>query len=501
MEPKFRQKTKATKGKSTTKRKQSKRWTKPRGGGKVEVEVEVGPMDTTNHTYLENDDIAAHIQEMDRKKSHFSKKYKIFKDEYDKEFAEKAKDKERDYLKKQGLLKEQNALERVNDQMEQKISQQTTAMLGNVLGAAGTGAGKTAVTGANLVKNVLVGVFSSVLAVGKGTAYGINVLGFVSSFLVNTVGNVVGSIMKNVLAAFFKFFFQLVFAILFFVLIILLIVYGASIFTKKSSPNQSSGGGSQSDPGCSSILTDSLNVNISGLTDMFNKDKINQAVNNVKEQILKHKPTFDMMPDYDFTFTNFIKNPMEFGGSFYKTCVNHPAVKNVTSTIATTQESVNSIVGNTNVVKTDRATLSGGRCDNTIMIDTAMIRDKSILPLSMQNAEGAVLNIAVPKNVEWLLPGPSYNNRDIKQLPDSVLKNKGIKEKESITIPWINSGNEYKLSCSDAFFTNYRDQKAEVLIDNVDSHTCSFNISTPVTKFTSAKKRCEEGVNLDVFLP
>jgi hypothetical protein len=497
MEPKYGPKTKTIKGRSTRKRKQLK----SKGGGKVEVEVEVGPMDATNHTYLENDDIGAHIQEMDRKKKHFSEKYKIFKDEYDKEFAEKSKDKERDYLKKQGLLKEQNALERVNDQMEQKISQQTTAMLGNVLGAAGTGAGKTVVTGANLVKNVFVGVFASVLAVGKGTAYGINVLGFVSSFLVNTIGNVAGSIMKNVLAAFFKFFFQLVFAILFFVLIILLIVYGASIFTKKSSPSQSSSSGSPSDPGCSSILTDSLNVNISGLGNLFNKDKITQAVNNVKEQILKQKPTFEMIPDYDFSFTNFVKNPMEFGGSFYKSCVNHPAVKNISSTIATTQESVSNVVGNTNVIKTNRATLSGGRCDNTIIIDTSLIRDKAILPSSMQNSDGAVFNIAIPKNVQWLLPGQSYNNKDIKKIPDSVLKNKGIKEKESITIPWITSGNEYKLSCSDAFFTNFRDQKAEVLIDNIDSHTCSFNITTPVTKYTSSKKRCEEGVNLDVFLP
>lgn len=472
-------------------------------GGKMEAEVEVGPLDTTNHTHMEKPEIAAHIQEMDRKKVHLSDKYKIFKDEYDKEFAEKAKDKEREYQKKQGLLKEQSALDRVNEQMEQRISEKTTAMLGSVLGAAGNTAGTSVLTGANFVKNILVGVFASILAIGKGTAYGIDVIGFVTSFTINKVGSVVGSITKNILSSFFKFFFQLVFAILFFVLIILLIVYGASIFTKKSSSSQKSGGGANmTDPGCSSILTDSLNVNISGLSNMFNKDKITQAVNNAKQQILKHKPEFEMIPEYDFTFRNFIKNPATFSSSLYKVCANHPAVRNVTSTIATTQESVNSIVGiEPNFPKTDRAKFPTGRCDNTIIIDTSLINDKSTLPSSLQNAEATILNVAIPKHIEWLLPGSSYNGKDFKKLPDAVLTKNGINEKTSITIPWVNSGNEYKLSCSDAYFTKHPEQKADVLIDNADSHTCSFNITTPVTKFTTPKKRCESGVNLDVFLP
>ncbi len=498
---------KKPKPKAKVKTKQLRRAKALLKGGKPEVEVEIGPFDTTNHTHLEKDDIAVHIRDMDRKKTNLATKYKIFKDEYDKEFAEKSKDKEKEFLKKQGLLKEQNSLERINDQMEQKISQQTTAMLGSVLGSAGSTAGKSVLTGANLVKNILVGIFATVLAIGKGTAYGINVIGFVTSFTINTVGNVTGSIMKNILASLFKFLFQLIFAILFFVLIILLIVYGASIFTKKSGGSNEGGSKGASDPGCSSILTDSLNVNISGLSNIFNKDKIIQTVNNAKEQILKHKPKFDMIPEYDYTFTNFIKNPKQFSTSLYKMCTNHPAVKNVAATIITTQQSVNNVVGNgDNIIRSERAVLRTGRCDNTLMIDTSLINDKTILPSQIQTSEGIVYNMAIPKHIKWLLPGTSYNNKDIKKLPSELLDKKddkgiSINDKKSITIPWNKVGNEYELSCSDAYFTNNPSEKANVLIDNTDPLTCSFNIGTPVTKVTAGKKRCESGVNLDAFLP
>jgi hypothetical protein len=475
------------------------------GASGPEVEVKVGPLDTVNHKYLKKDDITTHIQDMDRTRTSLDANYKIYKDAYDKERQEKARDKQRDFLKSQGLLKEQSELDKINMRMDQQISEKTTAMLGNVLGSAGTAGQQAVMGGYTLVSSLLVGVFSTVLALGKGTAYGINVIGFVSGFLINTVGSVIGSLMKNVFYWFFKFAFQLIFAIIFFVLIILLCVYGVSIFTKKSSPKKASGGGPGNDPGCSSILTDSLNVNISGL-------KITNAVENAKQRILEHKPTFDFIPDYDFSFTNFIKNPAEFSSSFFTMCANHPAVKktvrSVRSTVNNTQESVNSLTGNaSSVVLTDRTPLATGRCDNSINIDTKLLDKKSIIPGEIRNSDGTVLNIAIPKNIEWLIPeSASYNNRDITKLPKSLLDKKdasgvSLNDRKSITIPWVQTGNEYRLSCGNAYFSNNPNEKADILIDNDDLQTCTFNNSSLASTVTESKKRCNDsGLSLDTYL-
>jgi hypothetical protein len=462
-------------------------------GGTQPVQIIEGPLDTAVHRYLQNDDIEAHVQEMGEKKSMFDQKFKEYKEEYD----EKAT-----YLNQERLIKDKDfrdKLEReemkkmLNEVAEREISAKSTEMLGHVLGSAGSTAGNVVHDLGSMIQNIFKAVFHTSIAAGQTGAYGLDRLGLTAKFATTAVGNIAGKFMETAGTWFAKFFFQLIFAIAFFVFIILLIVYGVSILTKpKDSGEGAAGGGSSSsngiNAGCSSILTDSLNINLSGIKNFFNPERIQDEVEKRKQQLLQHKPKFDLTPDYDFSF----KNPFEFMSSFSTAVSNNPTVKKtmrrVTSTVASTQENVSIFAGNgSGIVTSNRVKLPEGRTDNIILIDTNLIQNKRVLSQEIRpNSRNKVEASFIPKNIEWIMPEDT--GTDYSKLPPELLKHENLKNKNKIIVPWKKAGNEYKLSCSDAYFDGTA-IKADILTDSEDGKSCIFNKITPV--FTDKEKyRC-----------
>jgi hypothetical protein len=75
-----------------------------------------------------------------------------------------------------------------------------------------------------------------------------------------------------------------------------------------------------------------------------------------------------------------------------------------------------------------------------------------------------------------------------------------LNEKREIIIPWIVKDNFYVLSCKDAYFKNDINQKANVLIDNEDGKTCSFNIDSKSEEYSENAKRYTYTNDLSTYI-
>jgi hypothetical protein len=464
-------------------------------------EFDEGPLDTTVHKYLQTEDLNKHVKSMNLKKKSLEEKWNKYKNEYDKEAERLEQERRLKDKRYQKNLEKEELQRQYDDMVEKHISEASTKMLGNVITSAGNTTGYVIHNFASFIEQVIVASFHTLLVTGKTAGYGIDRFFTVSGFAISTIGKFTGSIMQTAGTWFFKFFFQLIFAIGFFVLIIFLIIYGVSIFTNPQSSSESSSDGGSSggiNAGCSSILTDGLNINVAGLRNLFNVDKIQEAVERNKQQLLKHKPTFDMIPDYDFTVGNFIQNPFEFMNSLFDIVKNNPMIKNsvrsVTSTIASTQDSVGKFTGNASTAElSDRSKLESGRANNMLLVDINMIRNKSILAEQIRTANDKIITSSIPKNIEWLMPEKS--DMDYKKLPPSLLQHNIFEDKNIISIPWKIVNNEYVISCSDAYFSSNMNRLANILKDESDGKTCSFVQHTPIFT-TNTKERCASSTNM-----
>lgn len=159
--------------------------------------------------------------------------------------------------------------------------------------------------------------------------------------------------------------------------------------------------------------------------------------------------------------------------------------------------------GEINASKTNRPIIEDGRCDNIIIVDPKLMNAKLVKNRNINLAKNA-LNISRPLDIEWEMPNLDYHNKDVTELPPSLLEKKdkdgvSLKDKQTIIIPWIKKEDKYVLSCSDAYFKNSPNESANILIDNSDN-TCIFNIQSKSDKYDEEKKRYSYSNDLSKFL-
>jgi hypothetical protein len=311
---------------------------------------------------------------------------------------------------------------------------------------------------------------------------------------------------NNIIYPFFKHFFALIFAFLFVAVIILILIFGVSSVVKRPNNTNIEGDPIEGIKQCSTVFDDTLDINIYGLGQLSNSDKIDMNLNIPKPIIAKYKPTFERQDTPEFTFYNIFTNP--FG--FFNIIKNNPAVKRtlngVKSTLRYSKRSVDSLSGGNNQVATFRREYPSGRSDNIINIDSSIFADKSKLTDKGIPSHNSVVNIARPKNIEWEMPVEDYYESDYTKIPEKLLdeskdkNNIKINDKKTIIFPWIKTNNFYTLSCSDAYFKNDPTQKAQILIDNPLSNTCTFDNISTAEKFVDDKKRYSDTTNLSTYV-
>lgn len=152
-----------------------------------------------------------------------------------------------------------------------------------------------------------------------------------------------------------------------------------------------------------------------------------------------------------------------------------------------------------------REKITDGRCDNIILIDSETINNANILKDRNINLAKTAINIVRPEDIEWTMPESDYKNKDINRVPMSLRNkpdenDKKIDDKKTIVIPWVKKDNNYSLSCSDAYFKNNTEEKANILIDSADKKMCTFNIESTPVKYTESRDRYKYTNDLSKFL-
>jgi hypothetical protein len=489
---------------------------KRRFGGKLETEKLLeGPFDTENHRYMQKKEILSHIADKERietelkdKFNRYSKETELEQSRLDKEHQakknEKAQLSDQEFKKK---LHDENIAEKHAKDTAQAAAAITASAVntvGSVVSTAGVVTEKGIRTGGWFVDKLILGI--------KGLFFLIKfiivdvVLWLLYVILVKIVIKFLELLFNNIIYPFFEHFFALIFAFLFVAVIILILIFGVSSVVKRSNNTNAEGDSLEGIKQCSTVFDDTLDINIYGLGQLSNSDKIDMNLNIPKPILAKYKPTFERQDTPEFTFYNIFTNP--FG--FFSIIKNNPVVKRtlngVKSTLRYSKRSVDSLSGGNNQVTTFRREYPSGRSDNIINIDSSIFADKSKLTDKGIPSNNSVVNIARPKDVEWEMPVEDYYESDYTKIPDTLLteskdkNNIKITDKKTIIFPWIKTNNFYTLSCSDAYFKNDPTQKAQILIDNPLSNTCTFDNISTAEKFVDDKKRYSDTTNLSTYV-
>lgn len=176
--------------------------------------------------------------------------------------------------------------------------------------------------------------------------------------------------------------------------------------------------------------------------------------------------------------------------------------------------SANSIQDNLNIAnsisdfndKYDRALINDNRSNDINNIKTDYITDKKLLGNKDVPINNVVIDIKIPKNIDWKMNNLEYINKnyDYSKLPESILNSKNendlsLDDKKNITIPYKVVNNTYQLSCNDSYFTNNVSEKANILKDNEDNQHCSINNDAKIKIYNTDKKREKESNDLSVY--
>lgn len=501
-------------------KKSKRRYTKKRFGGKLETEkLSEGPFDTENHRYMQKKDILSHIADKERIETELKDKFNKYNKET--EIEQERLDKERQAKKNEKTqLSQQEFEKKLHDDTISEQHAKDTALaaasitssavntVGTVVSTAGVVTEKGIRTGGWFIDRLILGIKLLIQGFFWLIKFIIvDIVLFVLYFLlVHIVMKFLELLFKNIIYPFFKHFFALIFALLFVAIVILLLVYGVSSAFKRSNNVNSEDNTGNIDIQCSSVLDDSFDINIYGLGQLSNSEKVDMNLNIPKPMFAKYKPTFERQDTPEFTLYNIFTNPF----AFFNVIKNNPAVKRtlsgVTSTLRYSKRSVDSLASTNNQVFTSRPEYPAGRSDNIINIDSSIFADKSKLTDKGIPSYNTVVNIARPKNIEWEMPVEDYYESDYTKLPEKLLtesKDKNgvkINDKKTIIFPWVKTNNFYTLSCSDAYFKNDPTQKAEILIDNPLSNTCTFDNISTAEKFKDDRKRYSNTTNLSTYV-
>jgi hypothetical protein len=270
-----------------------------------------------------------------------------------------------------------------------------------------------------------------------------------------------------------------------------------------------SGGGGSSESSVSSTCKNVTEITLSNFGSFFNGLQIGNLYNPL-DKITFSKPEFPRMPSIpQFRFTNPFASAIEYAYYLTNLFVNSDQVNSIASRVTYGYNFASEMAAFVSGVPTSglmrRSWLPSGRLNNNDFIDISLIDNASLLKdRKIANANSAVI-LTRPADIVWEIPDLEYKYKDLGNIPPSMLdmKNDGeisLNDKREIIIPWIVKDNFYKLSCKDAYFKNDVNQKANVLIDNEDGNTCSFNIDSKSEEYSENAKRYTYTNDLSTYL-
>ena len=157
--------------------------------------------------------------------------------------------------------------------------------------------------------------------------------------------------------------------------------------------------------------------------------------------------------------------------------------------------------------QTEPRDTSTGRNDGINNINTSIFSKPLMRTKGIDTSKNAVVNISTPENITWTLSDTEYDGLDIDKIPPTLLKfpdkknnNITINDKREIVIPWITKDKYYVLSCENAYFKNNPREKANLLIDNYENNTCTYDLSSRVEQYSTPKTRHRYTNDLSQFL-
>ena len=258
------------------------------------------------------------------------------------------------------------------------------------------------------------------------------------------------------------------------------------------------GGGEGSEGSISTTCKNVTEITLANFGNFFSGLQVGNLYNPI-DNISFPKPQFPSMPAIpQFRFTNPFASAIDYSYYLINRFVNSDQVTSITSRATYGYNFASETVAYASGIPTSglgrRSLLQGGRLDNKDFIDTSLIDNTSLLKdRRIANANSAVI-LTRPADIVWEIPDLEYKYKDLANIPPTMLDMKkdgeiSLNDKREIIIPWIVKDNFYVLSCKDAYFKNDINQKANILIDNEDGKTCSFNIDSQSEEYSKNEKR------------
>lgn len=245
-------------------------------------------------------------------------------------------------------------------------------------------------------------------------------------------------------------------------------------------------------------------ITISNFADFMKLQEFNKMLGDAYDKIGSYRPEFpSMMEIPSFNIFNPLKGITDYSQYAKNQFMNYGPVSyarrniNYISNYILDKEAM--------ATRVPREKITEGRCDNIILIDSEIISNANILKDRNINLAKTAINIVRPEDIEWTMPESDYRNKDISKVPESLLNqpdenDKTINDKKTVIIPWMKKDNNYSLSCSDAYFKNNTEEKANILIDSADKTKCTFNIESTPVKYTEPRDRYKYTNDLSKFL-
>jgi len=470
---------------------------KQKGSG---YEISEGPLDTTVHANMNQDQMSKHINWMNSKKERISNDIQKESEKVNNENANLQASKQNDDAK-EAALKDKNfqALE----SQKQREATESAAGVQTFSDFLGKLAGLIAWI-ATWIGRILVALWAVfkwiVKRIRKAFVLLVAFIAKVVNYITDCIGSVLnGRLVSSVAVPAFKVIFGIIFVIIIIIIIILVILmifYGISYLIFGDTR------GSSSSTSCKNVTE----------IDLFNFGNPYKTVSTQVNNLSTYRPTFPSIPTYEFTVDNVISNPLTSLNNYMDSKLNSVMNSGIVSTItnkarygynmaASGIQYISGVPASSDLV--DRGEITGGRSDNVLTVDSDIF-DKNSLSNTL-NLKDTSLTMVRPNDIEWSIPESEYNYSDIAHVPPSLLKQKNkdgvsLADKKDVIIPWVMKDNFYSLSCSDAYFKNSVKEKANILIDSTDGKTCVFDIDSKTETYKDKAKRYSYVNDLSSFL-
>jgi|688.fasta_scaffold00834_44 hypothetical protein len=330
------------------------------------------------------------------------------------------------------------------------------------------------------------------------------------------IGNIAD---RTVNGKLFTTFWLFILSILLFIIIIVLIVLvlGGVIKSGSGEPSESEKAEQEKKNGkCSRVVP--LPTDLSSVTDFGTslQENLNDAIKKSLKFFQDIPPQFSKMTTLDYS--NMVSNP--FGGIYDVSAYLSDSIANneffrslyfyglyfYSAMMAYISKIVGSAASDKFNQTIARETIMG-RNDSVNNINSSIFPKPLMRTKGIDTSKNAVINISMPENIEWKMNDREYEGLDIDKVPPSLLKlpdkknnNITIEDKKEIVIPWIIKDKYYVLSCENAYFKNNPNEKANILIDNYENNTCTYDLSSRVENYSVPKTRHRYTNDLSQFL-